>query len=129
MATSTRDTLAITRFGATTRPAPSRRMPCDPVADHRQGQVEVRRRLDQPDPAAQVEVDHRRLEGRLAGAVDQVEPVRRLAAPGYRPSRSIAASTAASGSPAAPKIPSIPARPIASTISAEPMPLAIAPET
>ena len=65
-ATSTRETLAMIRFGATTRPARVAVDARDPVADHRQRQVEERRRLDQPDPAAEVEVDDRRLERRLA---------------------------------------------------------------
>jgi len=41
----------------------------------------------------------------------------------------MARSTFAGGKPAAPKTPSIPASAIASTISTEPIPLAIAPET
>ena len=118
----------MTRFGATTRPDGVAADPRDPVADHRQGQVEVGRGLDQPDPPAEVEVDDGRFERRVVGAVDQVEAVG-ADGPSDPSSRSIAASTARSGRPAAPKIPSIPARPIASAISAEPIPLAIAPET
>ena len=55
----------------------------------------------------------------------------RLTANGRSPrfwcSRSIAAVTRSSDSPAAPNDPSIPARAIASTMSADAMPLAIAP--
>ena len=51
-------------------------MPAHAVADDRQRQVEVRRRLDQPDAAAQVEIDDRRFEVRLVRAVDQVEAER-----------------------------------------------------
>ena len=51
------------------------------VAHDRQRQVEIRRGLDQPHPAPQVEVDHRLFQGRLARAVDQVEAVARPRAP------------------------------------------------
>ena len=76
--------------------------------------------------ALEVEIDHGCLETRFAGAVDQVEPVRRLAEvplnaldrSGYLLRRKV---------PPEPKNPSIPARDIASTISQDPMPLAIAP--
>ena len=104
-------------------------MPVHPVADHRQRQVEKGRRLDQPHAAAQVEVDDRRLERRLAGLwirlkpCGTVDPERSPEPVDRRLDRRRAAD------PAAPKNPSIPARPIASTISTEPIPLAIAPTT
>ena len=57
--------------------------PPDPVADHGQGQVEIGRRLDQPDLPAKVEVDHRRFERRVVRAVDQVVTARQ--ARGFQP--------------------------------------------
>ncbi len=80
-ATSTRETLAMIRFGATISPDSSRCRPVHPVADDRQRQVEIRRRLDQPDAALEVKVGDRRLEAGLVRAVDQVEAVRRSRRP------------------------------------------------
>ena len=50
------------RLEATTRPDASRCNPRDPVADDGQGQVEIGRRLDEPDPSGEVEVDDLRFE-------------------------------------------------------------------
>ena len=76
-ATSTRETLAMMRLGATTRPEPSRREPGDAITDDRQRQVQKRRSLDQPHPRRQIEIDDGRLELGLARAVDQVHSERK----------------------------------------------------
>ena len=81
----------------------------DAVADHRQRQVEVGRRLDQPHAAAEVEVDDRRLEVRLVRAVDQVEAVGGRSPEGPPEPVDRRARPPCSGRPAAPKKPSMPA--------------------
>ena len=81
--------------------------------DHRQGQVEVRRRLDQPDTTPEVERNDRRLEVGLVRAVDQVEAVRRAMArasvrAGRSPTRPLpAAAPPPRRSPAARRGPSL----------------------
>ena len=50
------------------------------IADHRQRQVEERGGLDQANTPAEIEVNDRRLDGRLVRTVDQVEAVGDLAA-------------------------------------------------
>ena len=104
-------------------------MPVHPIAHDRQRQVEKRRGLDQPDPPPQVEVDDRRLERRLVRAVDQVEAEAERGRQAPVSSRSIARfDRVERQTRRAEDARAFPPRPIASTISTEPMPLAIAPD-
>ena len=95
------------------------------IADHGQRQVEVRRRLDEADAAAQVQIDDGRFDARLVGRVDEVEAVRQVAevcleaVDGLLDAAERQARGAEEAEHAGPAI--------ASTMSAEPMPLAIAP--
>ena len=96
------------------------------ITNDRQSQIQIGRRLDQANAPATIHIHDGRFVVRFVRAVDEVEAKRQWRR-GRGLSRSMAASTRARASPAAPKKPSIPARLIASTISTEPMPLAMAP--
>ena len=60
-ATSTRETLTMTRSGVTTPASRVGVQAVQPVADHGESQVEVGRHLDEPDSPVQVEIDNIRV--------------------------------------------------------------------
>ncbi len=53
-------------------------MPRNAIFHDRQSQIEIGRRLDEVDIAAQIQIDDFRLEARLVRAVDEIEAIRNI---------------------------------------------------